>query len=308
MLTVINALLPVFALIILGLGLKRSGWLDDGLWPGMEQLCYFALFPALIVKTLSGADLGAIEIGRFAGALISGILMMTTLLLLINMPLSRLFNLSGPAFTSLFQGITRWHAFIALSITGALYGDPGLVLIAITIAIVIPTLNVINVTVLALYAGRSTSPLGVLKLLMRNPLILACITGISLSLTGLKLPSALHDFLDILGAGALGLGLLTVGGGLRFNLSVRDGSLVAFGALARLIGMPAMMVLGCWLFDIDGMARTVIIIAGAVPTAPSSYVLARQLGGDAPLMASIISAQVLSAAITLPLILLLITS
>ncbi|HEB97225.1 MAG TPA: AEC family transporter, partial [Sedimenticola thiotaurini] len=66
-------------------------------------------------------------------------------------------------------------------------------------------------------------------------------------------------------------------------------------------GMPALMFLGCLLFGIDGLPRTVAVLAGAVPTASSSYILARQMGGDHQLMANLISVQVLLAAATLPL-------
>jgi predicted permease len=39
-----------------------------------------------------------------------------------------------------------------------------------------------------------------------------------------------------------------------------------------------------------------------VPTGAGSYILARQLGGDAPLIAGILTAQVAAAAVTLPLV------
>ena len=45
------------------------------------------------------------------------------------------------------------------------------------------------------------------------------------------------------------------------------------------------------------------MICGSVPGASSSYILARQLGGDAPLMANITTAQTLAAMLTMPLIL-----
>jgi hypothetical protein len=40
-----------------------------------------------------------------------------------------------------------------------------------------------------------------------------------------------------------------------------------------------------------------------MPTASSAYILARQLGGDAPMMAAIITGQTLLSAITIPLML-----
>ena len=47
----------------------------------------------------------------------------------------------------------------------------------------------------------------------------------------------------------------------------------------------------------------VAILLAALPTATSAYILARQLGGDAPLMAGIISGQTLLAIVTIPLML-----
>ena len=52
----------------------------------------------------------------------------------------------------------------------------------------------------------------------------------------------------------------------------------------------------------DEMRKGLILLA-ALPTATSSYILARQLGGDAPLMAAIISGQTLLGMISLPLLL-----
>ena len=100
---------------------------------------------------------------------------------------------------------------------------------------------------------------------------------------------------------ASGLGLLTVGAGLKLGMIAGHRFLVSFGAFVRLLGMPALMFTGAWIFGIDGMPRTVAVIAAAVPTAASSYILARQMGGDAPLMANLITLQVLISAGTLPI-------
>ncbi len=53
--------------------------------------------------------------------------------------------------------------------------------------------------------------------------------------------------------------------------------------------MPLMMTGFCLLYNVTGPARGVAVVAGAVPTATNAYILARQLGGDAPLMANVIT-------------------
>jgi len=302
MLLVISALLPVFTVIVLGYYLRHSSLLDESAWRGLENLCYFVLFPVLLVKTLAVADIGSAEIVRFSGALLFAIFTMTGLLLLLYPLLHRYFNVSRAAFSSLVQGATRWHGFIALSIVGLLLGDVGVAYLAVTMAVIIPPLNIINIIVLAHYGEIENNLLQVLGKLVRNPFIIACALGAFLNITGLGLAPLLYNIADIIGSGALGLGLLAVGAGIHLS-GIRDHrGLVVFGALLRLLGMPLLMLAGCLLFGVEGLPRTIAMLAGAVPTASSSFVLARQMGGDAPLMANLITLQVFAAVVTLPLV------
>jgi malonate transporter len=302
MLLVISALLPVFMVIVLGYFLRQRAVLDASAWRGLENLCYFVLFPVLLVKTLAVADLGSAEIVRFSAALLFAILVMSSLLLLAYPLLHRYFHVSPASFTSLVQGATRWHGFIALSIVGLLLGDEGVAYMAVTMAIIIPLLNTINVMVLAHYGDAEGDLSRVFIKLLQNPFILACALGAVLNISGLGLTPLLYNAADIIGSGALGIGLLTVGAGIHLS-GIRDHrGLVVFGALLRLLGMPALMFTGCLLFGVEGLPRTVAMLAAAVPTASSSFVLARQMGGDAPLMANLITLQVLGAVVTLPLV------
>lgn len=304
MFTILNALMPVILLIILGIILKRGGFLTAEQWQGLENLCYYILFPALLVKTLATADVGGADILLFSGMVLFAILAMSGLLILSFPLLNRRFAVEPSAFTSLFQGATRWHSFIALSIAGFLLGDEAIAYMAITMAVIIPPLNVINITVLALYGGgaaRAARFGDVGRKIITNPLIIACLIGAFLNLTGMGLTRTLYTTLDLIGGGALGLGALTVGAGLHFRKVLDHRGLVAFGTLLRLVGMPLLMVTGAWIFGVEGMPLTVAVLAGAVPTASSSYVLARQMGGDASLMANLITVQVVVAIITLPI-------
>jgi predicted permease len=57
------------------------------------------------------------------------------------------------------------------------------------------------------------------------------------------------------------------------------------------------------LLGVTGEAAAVAILCGAVPTGSGAYVLAKQMGGDAPMVASILTLQVICAAVTIPLVL-----
>ena len=273
----------------------------EPVWSAIEHICFYLLLPFLIIRTLSRANLGDVPILDFITVLVVAVLGMSTLLILMHALFKSRYPDSGPSFTSLFQGATRFHGFVALAVIGPLYGDQGITLAALALGIMVPLLNVISVIVLSVY-GRSETQLTTGKVIikiLKNPLILACVVGLGFNWLGV--PNILFDAVDIIGAGGLGLALLTVGAGMRFGHAAQSKLLVATGVLTRLIGMPIIIIAMSWLVGLDGLARTVAIIAGAVPTAASSYVMARKMGGDAALMSSIVTFQVIIAFFTLPL-------
>jgi hypothetical protein len=124
MAVVIAALLPVFLLIVLGFFLKRSLLRLDTQWHGLERLTYYVLFPVLLIQTLVKADLTKVPIAGVGGALLLAALLMSMFCLALRPLLARC-AVDGPAFTSIFQGATRWQTYVALAVSGNLYGDVG---------------------------------------------------------------------------------------------------------------------------------------------------------------------------------------
>src|ERR671929_1978610 len=114
MAAVISALLPVFLLIVLGFVLRRSLMRLDTQWHGLERLTYYVLFPMLLIQTLVKADLSSVPVAGVGGALLLAALAMSLLCLALRPALTRL-GIDGPAFTSIFQGATRWQTYVALS-------------------------------------------------------------------------------------------------------------------------------------------------------------------------------------------------
>ena len=300
MITTLNAIAPIFLIIATGYLLFRFRVVGESVWSAIEHICFYLLLPFLIIRTLSRANLGSVPIFDFMLVLVVAILGMSVLLILIHAIFWRGKSDSGPAFSSVFQGATRFHGFVAIAVIGPLYGDAGVTLAALALAIMVPLLNVISVIVLSIY-GRSDGDLdwaAVILKILRNPLIIACVVGLLFNWFGV--PNILFDAIDIIGAGGLGLALLAVGAGMKPGQAAQNKLLITVGVLIRLIGMPAIVIAMSWLVGLDGLARTVAIIAGAVPTAASSYVMARKMGGDAELMSSIVTFQIIAAFFTLP--------
>ncbi|ULK98387.1 AEC family transporter [Bradyrhizobium sp. I71] len=298
---VVAALLPVFILIVLGVVLKHSLMRLDTQWHGLEQLTYFVLFPMLLIQTLVKADLSRVPVAGVGGALLLSALAMSLLCLALRPALSRL-GIDGPAFTSIFQGATRWQTFVALSIAANMFGDLGLALASVAMVAIIPLVNVFSVSVLARYAAQEKrSPRAIVMTVIRNPLIWACAIGLAVNLMHLPLPKIWHEVADALSRSSLAIGLLVTGAGLHLKGLLRPSLGAAIGVGLKLVLMPALALgLASW-FGITGNSLAIVAICAAVPTSPSAYVLARQMGGDAPLLAQIITLQTILAAITMPI-------
>jgi len=300
MLIILSALLPVFLIIALGWIIRRAALLDAGIWPPLEQLIYFFLFPCLLVQNLATADLAGIDIFPMGTALLSAIFLMAGALSLLRTRLT----LSGPEYSSLFQGAVRWNGFVGIAAASSLFGTAGLALMAIAIAFMVPVVNLLSIYVLTRHASAETaSQRAALFAVVRNPLIMACIAGIALNVGGIGLAPLLDTTLKVLGSAALPLGLLAVGAALDLSHMRQFGGTILLGTGLKMLGMPLLVVITTWLFDVEGLTRDVAILCASVPGATSAYILARQLGGDAPMMAGMITASTVTALISMPLIL-----
>jgi len=298
---VLAALLPVFLLIVLGFALKRSLMRLETQWHGLERLTYYVLFPALLIQTLVKADLTQVPVAGVGGALLLSAALMSLLCLGLR-PLLARFAIEGPAFTSIFQGATRWQTYVALAVSGNLYGDVGLALASVAMVAIIPLVNVTSVSVLAHYASPEKQSLRAIAMtVVRNPLIWACAIGLAINVAHLPLPRIWHEVADALGRSSLGIGLLVTGAGLHLEGMFRPSLAASVAVFLKLILMPVLAVaLALW-FGVSGSSLAIVTACSAVPASSSAYVLARQMGGDAPLLAQIITLQTILAAVTMPI-------
>jgi hypothetical protein len=299
---VVTALIPVFLVIALGIVLRRTLLPERQAWDVLERLVYYVLFPALLIVTTATGDLARVPAAGVGGALAVAIVTLSVALIVSKPLLTRALELSGPAFTSVFQGAVRWNTYVALAIAGGLHGALGLALASVAIVAMVPLLNFLCIMVLAWYAAdKSPDARVVAGQILRNPLIWSVLAGLALNLSGLPLPKLAVNFAEILGRAALALGLLAVGAGLDLDKLWRPHAAVIVTAILKLFAMPAIAIGLGYAFGLSGAALAVVAVASSVPSAPGSYVLARQMGGDAPLLAHILTFETVLALATIPL-------
>ncbi|SDO61661.1 hypothetical protein SAMN05216193_113125 [Pseudomonas jinjuensis] len=287
MIALLQALWPLFALIVGGWLLRRKGFPGDEFWPAAERLNYFILFPALLFSSLASAPLRDPGLARQALGVLLGLGIAWLALLWIK----RLRGWNAARFGAFAQGVLRFNTYLGLAAVGSLYGKPGLNLAALMLALMVPAVNLMSVW--ALTAERGHDLRSLLMPILRNPLILACLAGAALNLTGFRLDGGSERLLNLLAAASLPLGLLCVGAALRPQELRAEVSAMGWNCAVRLLGMPLLaFAIGRWL-QLPATESTVLVLFFALPTAPTAYVLTRQLGGDSHLMAGIITLQTL---------------
>ncbi len=297
---IVESLIPIFGLIALGYALVYCDFPGAGFWPLAEKLTYYILFPSLLLYKLATTPFSGLDVWSMVAALVFALSVVVVLLIALKSKLRS----NNPSFTSVFQGSIRPNTYIGVAAAVSLYGNEGAALAAVAIISLIPLVNVLSVFVLAHYvSAEEGSWRNALVIVAKNPLVLACILGMILNGYYQYLPRGVGQILDILGQSSLALGLLIVGAGLKLRSMTSQAQLTVLASAVKLLILPALTIIACRVLGVGYPASTVATLFAALPGAPSSYVLSRQLGGNSELMANILALETVLALITLPLVL-----
>jgi predicted permease len=302
MLAIFESILPAFLLVVLGALLKRWRQIDGDMWNGLEQLGFYVLFPCLLFTTLAKAELSGFAAGTVALGSV-GSLTAIALVLFLCWPLFRAANVPASTYTSVFQTSTRWNAFIALAIAEKLYGPDSLALVALVATLIIIPINLYNIGVLVWFGGGTRSLKTFAQKIVTNPMIIGSVLGVAVNVAGIHIYSPLMQAAELVAGTSLSLGLIMVGAGLKIADALRPRALALLPVVLKLVFMPLVMTGAAYALGMRGEPLLTIAMGASVPTAMNGYVLAKQMGGDAPLYAAVATLQTIASFFTIPLVL-----
>jgi predicted permease len=289
-----DAFAASFGLIALGALLRRTLLPEAAVWAGLEKLVFYVLLPALLAGAIGGVDLARLPLGGMA------VTIWTTLLLgtLASVALARALSHGHAATTSVLQGGIRYNNLLAFAAAGALFGAPGIAMGGVATGFIVPMAQLIVTLGFAFGGGRGLEPRRLARQIALNPLLLACALGFLLAALGGPPPGP-AGLLRSLAQASLATGLLCVGAALTPGALRDRWRTQAAVAVLKLMVMPAIaLVLARWT-GLAPLAAAIAVLFMAQPTAPTAYVQARAMGGDAPLMAAMITGQHVLALATL---------
>ena len=291
----VELLAPDFSLILLGFLLCRYTALNRAVWEQAEKLVFFVFFPVLLFHSIvkSPLDLSATS-GLIMGGLTlaaSGIAL-TYVLPYLPWLGARLDRREHAACAQI--GF-RFNSFIALAMAERLAGPEGLLLIAVLIGVCVPVFNMAAIWPMARHSQTNFG-----RELLRNPFIIATVSGLLANLLGFHIPNWLEPSVSRIGAGSLALGLMAAGAGMRLG-SMKEAKVLSVAVL--LIKHMMMPLVALFLSHALGLskAQTLVLLAfSALPTAPTAYVLAARMGYNGPLVAGLVTLSTLLGLLSLP--------
>jgi hypothetical protein len=291
-----NVVLPVF--IVAGLGYAAERKLHIPIAP-ISQTALYVLVPSLIFTSLLQVDFrGGLPLQIAAFGFLS-----TMVLLALALAVSRLLRMDRPT-TSAMMLTTAFpnSANYALPVILFAYGQAG-----VTIGLLLVSVQSVYATTLALLVASSgkASIGGAIATVFRLPLIYAVIAALVLNLTQVPVPHPLTAALAVPGQAAIPLLLTVLGMQLGTTTKMEEPSRIVVAVVLRLfvgvlVGAALTGILG-----ITGLARQVLIVGSAMPSAVFTIVMASEFDArprfvtDVVIVSTLVSIATVTVVLTL---------
>ncbi|MDP5030388.1 AEC family transporter [Paraglaciecola sp.] len=289
----IDVTLPISLIIVLGVVLKRIGWINDEFAQVGSRLVFNLTLPALLFVNIATTDLTS-HFPLFL-IIVAGLFMLGSFVLMHGIALYIPTQFSRGAFV---QGACRGNmAIVGLALAANAFGEQVLPLASMYLAALVIPVNIFSI--LTLYYHQSAAPSGktVLLSVLKNPLAIAIFIAIIIALLSIKLPKVLIDTGDYLARMTLPLALLCVGASIRLH-EFRASQLLYAAISSKIVFLPVVATVIAYYCGIRGDELGVLYVMTAAPTAAAAYPMVRTIGGDYHLTAAIIAGSTLFSMFT----------
>lgn len=293
MLSFITAtLLPVLILLCMGWVFRRIKWIDDAFVETGSSLVFKVALPALLFLAISQADFSDAANLRLIGSGIVGTFIVFGLLVVI----SHFFVTPQSAKGVVVQGGFRANiGVVGLAYCASVYDQNGFAVASVYMGCLTILFNVLSVFILNYYQGASRSLVKQLKIMARNPLIIAIVTALAFSYYQWTLPQVVVHTGEYFAQLTLPLALICTGASLQFRSFSSDWSNIVISIVSKCVLHPLIQVTLAYAIGLRNTELGIALFFSIAPTAAASYVMVRALGGDPRLAASIIAISTLAS-------------
>jgi len=268
---------PVFAIIGLGAGAIRVGFIDAAALRGMTDFVFFLAMPSLLFSSVAGAP--PLRLLDVAGSFLGGAVLLFTFAVLIALKLLRLRLAAGAMFG--LNSVFGNTVMLGIPIVDAAFGKEGvaylLAIIAFHSGLLLPLATLV---IEADPQSGGSGPLGVLRAafwgVVKNPVVMTIVVALVWRTTGLEIPGPLARLLDLLGPAGPPAALFCLGASLPRPRGWTDIAEVAIASVLKLAVLPVIVAGIARFAGVTGVAFAVVVITSALPTGANAFLLARR--------------------------------
>ena len=298
MLNILNTIIPIFAIILLGVVIRYLGFLPEDLIGPLNRLVYYLAIPAMIFQDLASASFQS----HFNPLLVAGTLIPLIAVVAASICAGLLFKVNRSDFGTFLQSSFHGNlGYIGLAVAYYFLDGEGFTSAVILAGFLMLLQNLFAVLGLQIFIQNPKTDRRAwffIKKIVGNPVILSAVFGIAFSISGIDLPKTVDRSLTIISGMALPLALLVIGASLAFNRVRVYLSLALLASILKLIILPAA---GFMIYRRLGLLPAQFlpgIVLLAAPSATITYVMATEMQGSPDLASTTISLNTMMSCLT----------
>lgn len=294
----LNATVPIFLMMILGLFFNKIGWMDEEFANKMNKFVFRVPLPVLLFGDLAVVDIKEAWDTKF----VIFCFIITLISITIAIGISCLLkdrSIQG----EFIQGAYRSSAaLLGIAFIQNIYGNSGQAPLMIIGSV--PLYNIMAVVVLSVFKpGNNSFDKALVKKTLKgiatNPIIIGIVAGFVWSALKLSMPSILHKTVSSIGATATPMGLMSMGATFEMKKATSKMKPTLVAVFMKLVGfcavfLPVAAVLG---FRNEELIAILVMLGSA--TTVSCFVMARNMGHEGTLSSGVIMMTTLLSAFTL---------
>jgi len=283
---IFQTVIPVFLIILVGFIIGKYKKIN--IQPLIDLIVYIA-GPCLIFSSISKSDISLIDFTTIALAAVTIILIMAFIVFLI-------FKITKSEKKGLYLPMVIGNTgYLGYPVALFAFGIAGL-----SRAVVYDMMGSFFIFSIGIYIIHKRNQI---KEAFKIPLIYAVIIGLSFNLLKIPVPNMIFKPIEMIGMITIPLALLILGYKLT-EIKITEAKTALLASLFRIIGGFSIAILIIKLFSITGLAKNIILLQAAMPSAVMSMILCQKYKRDASLVASIVLITTILSLISIPLILL----
>ena len=309
---ILNSLIPIFAVIGLGMLLRKREFLTADSTKAFNQFAYFFALPLFLFYKLGTASSSGDQVDSMVFTLITAVAATGGIAWLAGYLLKIPFRSRGSMIQAAFRGNLAFVGLpLVLFLTADLPAEQKSAFesaVLLTMTPVVLFYNVGSVIALAVYNEDTQQKFSYRNMfinLLKNPIIWACIAGAAFQFFRWPIPIPVLHICEIIGASAFAIALIGIGSQLVSIPASNAWKGTVLPTVIKCVACPAF----CWAIGmaigLTGAEFQAVIILAATPTAVSSFVLADQMNADSDLAATSVVICTAFSFVTLSAILLL---